>query len=76
VVLYESPHRVAATLEALASVFGAAEVVLGRELTKQFEEFRRGTAAELAARLRQEGARGEITLVVNPAVSGETPDGE
>lgn len=74
VVLYESPHRLAATLEALAEVFGAAEVVLGRELTKQFEEFRRGTAAELAAAVRQERLRGEITLVVNPAASGEGPD--
>jgi 16S rRNA (cytidine1402-2'-O)-methyltransferase len=76
VVVYESPHRVAATLEALATVFGGAEVVLGRELTKQFEEFRRGTAAALAARVRREGVRGEITLVVNPAVSGEEPDSE
>jgi 16S rRNA (cytidine1402-2'-O)-methyltransferase len=76
VVLYESPHRVAATLEALAEVFGDAEVVLARELTKQFEEFRRGTAAELAARIRREGARGEITLMVNPAVSPEAPGGE
>jgi 16S rRNA (cytidine1402-2'-O)-methyltransferase len=74
VVLYESPHRLAATLEALAEVFGTAEVVLGRELTKQFEEFRCGTAAELAAAVRQERLRGEITLVVNPAASGEGPD--
>ena len=74
VVLYESPHRLAATLEALAEVFGTAEVVLGRELTKQFEEFRRGTAAELAAAVRQERLRGEITLVVNPAASGEGPN--
>jgi 16S rRNA (cytidine1402-2'-O)-methyltransferase len=74
VVLYESPHRLAATLEALAEVFGTAEVVLARELTKQFEEFRRGTAAELAAAVRQERLRGEITLVVNPAASGEGPD--
>ena len=74
VVLYESPHRLAATLGALAEVFGTAEVVLARELTKQFEEFRRGTAAELAAAVRQERLRGEITLVVNPAASGRGPD--
>jgi 16S rRNA (cytidine1402-2'-O)-methyltransferase len=66
IVLYESPHRLAATLEALAEVFGPAEVVLGRELTKQFEEVRRGTAAELLAAVRAEGVRGELTLVVNP----------
>ncbi len=66
IVCYESPHRLAATLEALAEVFGPAEIVLGRELTKQFEEFRRGTAADLLARLPAEGVRGELTLVVNP----------
>ena len=66
VVLYESPHRLLATLEAIATVFGEAEVVLAREVTKRFEEFRRGTAAELRAALAAEGVRGEITLVVNP----------
>ena len=38
VVLYESPHRIAATLEAMREVFGEAPVVVARELTKQFEE--------------------------------------
>jgi 16S rRNA (cytidine1402-2'-O)-methyltransferase len=66
VVLYESPHRLLATLEAVATVFGEAEVVLAREVTKRFEEFRRGTAAELRAAFAAEGVRGEITLVVNP----------
>ncbi len=67
IVLYESPHRVAATLEAIGEVFGAVEVVLARELTKQFEEFRRGTPAELLAALPAEGLRGEVTLIVNVA---------
>ncbi|HEV8309858.1 MAG TPA: 16S rRNA (cytidine(1402)-2'-O)-methyltransferase [Methylomirabilota bacterium] len=73
VVLYESPHRVAATLEALDAVFGPVEVVLAREVTKQFEEFRRGTPAELRARFLAEKARGELTLIVNPhPAAGET----
>jgi 16S rRNA (cytidine1402-2'-O)-methyltransferase len=76
VVLYESPHRLAATLDAVAEVFGPVEVVLGRELTKQFEEFRRGTAAALAVAVRRERLRGEIALVVNPAVSEEGAVGE
>ncbi len=67
VVIYESPHRLAATLAALAEVFGPAEVVMARELTKQFEEFRRGTAAELRTTVEREGVRGEVTLIVNPA---------
>ena len=74
VVLYESPHRLAATLESLAEVFGPAEVVLGRELTKQFEEVRRGTAAELLGAVRAEGVRGELTLVINPRRAPERLD--
>jgi 16S rRNA (cytidine1402-2'-O)-methyltransferase len=66
VVLYESPHRVLATLDAIAAVFGEAEVVLARELTKRFEEFRRGPAAALRAVLQAAGIRGEVTLIVNP----------
>jgi 16S rRNA (cytidine1402-2'-O)-methyltransferase len=65
VVLYESPHRVVATLGAIEAVFGEAEVVLAREVTKRFEEFRRGTAAGLRAALTATGVRGEVTLVVN-----------
>ena len=66
VVLYEGPHRVVATLQAIEAVFGDAEVVLAREVTKQFEEFRRGTAAGLRAAVEAAGVRGEVTLVVNP----------
>ena len=74
-MLYESPHRVAATLTAIAEVFGAAvEVVLARELTKQFEEFRRGTPAELLAALPAGGVRGEVTLIVNAAAAGATDE--
>ena len=71
-VLYESPHRVAATLAALAEVFGSVEVVMAREVTKQFEEFRRGTPAELLAGLDGVTLRGEVTLVVNPGRPGAT----
>ena len=73
IVLYESPHRLAATLEALAELFGPAEVVLGRELTKQFEEIRRGTAAGLLEAVRAAGVRGEVTLVVSPLPAPEHP---
>ena len=66
VVLYESPHRVLATLEAIEAVFGEAEVVLAREVTKRFEEFRRGTAGGLRAALAGAAVRGEVTLVLNP----------
>lgn len=71
IVVYESPHRIAATLRAIETVFGPVEVVLARELTKQFEEFRRGTPAELLAGLPAAGLRGEITLIVNPGAPAD-----
>ena len=64
VVLYESPHRVAATLEAIREVFGEVEIVVARELTKQFEEVVRATPSAHLERLDRAGARGEFTLVV------------
>ncbi|HLA91707.1 MAG TPA: 16S rRNA (cytidine(1402)-2'-O)-methyltransferase [Gemmatimonadaceae bacterium] len=64
-VLYEAAPRVAATLGALAAAgAGAREAVLARELTKQFEEYRRGTVASLAASAREAAPRGEVVLVI------------
>ncbi|MHB8995345.1 MAG: 16S rRNA (cytidine(1402)-2'-O)-methyltransferase [Armatimonadota bacterium] len=64
VVLYEAPRRVVETLQAVAEVFGDAEVVAARELTKQYEELLRGTASELAQRLTEREPRGEFVLVI------------
>jgi 16S rRNA (cytidine1402-2'-O)-methyltransferase len=63
-VFYESPHRILATLEAIAGVFGEREIVVGRELTKQFEEIVRAPAAAHHARLTAAGVRGEFTVVI------------
>jgi len=68
-VLYESPNRTAATLADLAAVgAGARAAVVARELTKQYEEFRRGTVAELAAYYGEHEPRGEIVIVVEGAI--------
>ena len=70
-VFFEAPHRLAAMLEALVGAMGpdrAAAVC--RELTKTYEEVRRGSLAELAA-WAGEGARGEITVVVAGASADE-----
>jgi 16S rRNA (cytidine1402-2'-O)-methyltransferase len=67
VVAFESPRRVAASLEALASVDPSRAVAVCRELTKVHEEVVRGSAAELAARYRDDPPRGEVVLVVGPA---------
>ena len=63
-VLYESPHRILATLEAIGTVFGEREIVVARELTKQFEEVVRAPAAAHRARLDAAGVRGEFTVVI------------
>jgi 16S rRNA (cytidine1402-2'-O)-methyltransferase len=64
VVLYESPHRILATLDAIGEVFGGRDIVVARELTKQFEEVVRAPAAAHHARLAAAGVRGEFTLVI------------
>ncbi len=65
-VFYESPHRAAATMNQFADVFGPDRpAAVAREMTKKFEEIRRGTIGELAAFLaEQPKVRGEIVLVV------------
>ncbi|MGO9760386.1 MAG: 16S rRNA (cytidine(1402)-2'-O)-methyltransferase [Solirubrobacteraceae bacterium] len=69
-VAFESPRRLAGTLELLAAQDAARAVAVCRELTKLHEEVRRGSAAELAEHYRQAPARGEVVLVVG-ATSAE-----
>ncbi len=73
-VFYESPHRIRATLSDMASAFGARQMVLFRELTKLFEEIRRGTPAQLLEGLTPEKTRGEFTLVVSGQREQRQPD--
>jgi 16S rRNA (cytidine1402-2'-O)-methyltransferase len=66
-VYFEAPHRIDDTLAAMAEVFGAQRrAAVCRELTKTYEEVRRGPLGELAA-WAAEGVRGEITVVVEGA---------
>lgn len=68
VVFFESPRRLAATLEAAVEEFGPGRpAAVCRELTKIYEEVRRGTLAELAQWATGEEVRGEITVVVGAA---------
>ena len=68
-VFFESPHKIAKTLAACAEIMPDRQLCVARELTKKFEEFRRGTAAELLAHYDAHPAKGEITLVVTGAES-------
>ena len=63
-VFFEAPHRLAAALAAMSGALGAGRpAVVCREMTKTYEEVRRGTLAELAA-WAADGVRGEVTVVV------------
>ncbi len=66
-VAYESPNRLADTLALALEVFGDRPACVARELSKKFEEFRRGMLTELAAHYAAEAPRGEITLVIGGA---------
>jgi 16S rRNA (cytidine1402-2'-O)-methyltransferase len=71
-VFYEAPHRLAESLAAMAAAFGAERpAAVARELTKRFEEVRRGALGALAAHYATAGARGEICVVVGPAPAEE-----
>ncbi|WP_299639461.1 16S rRNA (cytidine(1402)-2'-O)-methyltransferase [uncultured Ruegeria sp.] len=65
-VFYESPKRVSASLVDLAECLGAdRQAALCRELTKKFEEIRRGSLADLATEIREKPVKGEIVLLVD-----------
>ena len=63
-VLYESPHRVMKLLAELVELFPDRKVVLARELTKKFEEFKAGSPAELLLGMEQRPAKGEFVVLV------------
>lgn len=71
-VVYEAPARVAGTLAELAGAgAGERQGAVARELTKQFEEVRRGTLAELAAYYDDAPPRGEVVIVIAGAAAPE-----
>jgi 16S rRNA (cytidine1402-2'-O)-methyltransferase len=75
-VFFESPHRLAATLADAAEVLGADRAaVVCRELTKQYEEVRRGGLGALAL-WAADGVRGEVTVVLSGAPPAGPPDVE
>lgn len=64
VVLYESCHRILATLEDIRAVFGDRRITVARELTKKFEEIKRGSAKEIIAAFGKAKPRGEFVVVL------------
>jgi 16S rRNA (cytidine1402-2'-O)-methyltransferase len=64
VVFYESCHRIQATLEDVQDIFGDKEIVVARELTKKFEEVKRGSARSILEALKQQKPRGEFVVAI------------
>lgn len=65
-IQFESPHRLKACLEDLATLSPSCRVCVARELTKIHEEYRHGSPAELALHYSAHPPRGEVTLVISP----------
>lgn len=64
VIFFESPYRLVKTLEACRQIMPDRKLCVAREMTKKFEEFRRGTAAELLAHYHPHPVKGEIVLLI------------
>ncbi|MEM7021236.1 MAG: 16S rRNA (cytidine(1402)-2'-O)-methyltransferase [Pseudomonadota bacterium] len=70
-VLFEAARRVPQSLAELAAALGSRDAALARELTKRFEEVRRGTLQALAEHYQEAGApKGEVVLVIGPPDAG------
>jgi 16S rRNA (cytidine1402-2'-O)-methyltransferase len=65
-IWHEAPHRVAEMLDDLRKIFGDRQAALARELTKRFEELRRGSLTEILAGVATDPPRGEITVLLAP----------
>ncbi|MEA3287495.1 MAG: 16S rRNA (cytidine(1402)-2'-O)-methyltransferase [Candidatus Marinimicrobia bacterium] len=63
-ILYESPHRVGRTLRDIHDHMGNRQVVIGREITKKFEEFIRGTVSEIREQLDTRSIKGEVVILI------------
>jgi 16S rRNA (cytidine1402-2'-O)-methyltransferase len=76
-IFYEAPHHLKGTLKVMAKALGESRrAVLGRELTKKFEEFQRGSLAELLAHYEENDPRGEYVIMVEGAGEEAVPEAQ
>ena len=73
-ICYESPHRLLHVLDVLHAIKPERQLVVARELTKKFEEFFRGTAANQMDHWQKNPLKGEIVLLISPAEKSEAID--
>src|SRR5215510_3979443 len=74
-IFYEAPHRLLATLEAIAAELGNRRCVVARELTKLHEEFLRGKVSDLLDTLRERDIKGEFVLLLAPSDEEQPAEG-
>lgn len=76
IVMFETPHRIEASLADMVAQFPDRRLTLAREITKTFETFLSGTVAEIQAALKKDSnqTRGEMVLVLHPAVKEKHSD--
>lgn len=67
VIFFEAPHRIRETLKAIRTYLGDRKVFMGREMTKQYEEYVTGTAEDLLEDLDDDTEQGEFTILIHPA---------
>jgi len=63
-IFYESPHRLNHTLKEISNVFGVREIVVARELTKKFEEIKRGEVSDVKEYFLKKRVKGEIVILL------------
>jgi 16S rRNA (cytidine1402-2'-O)-methyltransferase len=66
-VFYESPSRIADMLQAVYNVLGDRQIVIARELTKVFEEIKRGRISDILSQVSSGNAKGEFTVILQGA---------
>ncbi len=76
-IFYESPYRLVKALEQMSEVFGSnRKACVAREISKKFEEYKRGTLAELQDHFTKNGVKGEIVLLVSGKGYGDISEQE
>src|SRR6266403_4807719 len=73
-IFFESPYRLTKTLAVCIGIMPDRQLCVARELTKKFEEFRRGAASELLAHYQAHPPKGEIVLLVQEAAASKPPN--
>jgi len=64
-IYYESPHRIMKTLKLMDEIIPDRQIVIGREITKKFEEFIRGSVKEVYSKIQNKTIKGEIVVLIN-----------